>query len=765
MTHIRNRKHGANRYLSAALLAAAAVPALSSAAMAQEKADKKLEGVTVTAEENTYKADVVSSPKQTQALIDTPKTVQVIKKEVIQEQQATTLVEALRNTPGITLQMGENGNTSSGDTFQMRGFDMSSSLLVDGLRDRGVATRDTFNIEQIEVVKGAGGADTGRGASSGYINVSTKQASLDDAASASATAYTQGGYRATADVNKAIGETSALRLNVLSQDIDTAGRDHVKRSGYGVAAAYGIGLETKTRFHLSGQYLNNDNVPDGGISSIGWEGFYNATAEVRAAGKVRSENFYGSVSDFENQEQGSVTAKFEHDFAAGIYFTNVSRWSNTSLERVLTGVNGITATTVSNPATWTLARSRQRVNQKAETFNNVSNFVTSFETGALTHDLVFGFEYSDETTNTGSFTTVGTTTLANLYNPNPNDTMASLILTNTLNTSTGAFPGQLNTAWTISDTQVASIYAFDTISFGEKWIVNLGFRSDSYRLEYTNYDYLGNRLPQVGTTAPTATTPRVLSLKAAKSINAYKAGLVYKPTPNGSIYVSYATSVTPPGSAGTLSNTAININNANVDPSETKNLEAGVKWDLFEGRLGLTGAYYKTNLTNAIVADTNLDGYAENLGDREIKGFEIGLNGQITDKWNITAGIQTMDDKQKEGGTVGSTSRWSPELSGSFWSTYALSDKIKLGGGARYMGEQKRDLTVGETPATSNMAKIPEYWVVDAYGSYQLTAKAALQLNVYNLADEDYIGQLNNGGARLIPGAPRSASLTLNYRF
>lgn len=738
MSHIRNRKHASNRYLTAALMAAAAVPALPATALAQ---DKKLEGVTVTADDNSYKADVVSSPKQTQALIDTPKTVQVIKKEVLQEQQATTLLEALRNTPGITVQMGENGNTSSGDTFQMRGFDMSNSLLVDGLRDRGVATRDTFNIEQIEVVKGAGGADTGRGASAGYINVSTKQASLDDAASASVAAYSQGGARATVDVNKAIGETSALRVNLMSQDIDVAGRDRVNNTGHGVAVAFGTGLETATRFHLSGQYLSYDNVPDGGISSIGWEGFYNATPEVRNGAKVRQENFYGSVNDFEKQEQGSVTAKFEHDFAAGIYFTNVARWSNTSLERVLTGVNGITATTPSNPSTWTLTRSRQRVGQKSETFNNVSNFVTSFDTGALKHDLVFGFEYSDEKTNIGTYTAQGTTTPANLYNPNPNDAMAPLFL---------AAATPTTTAWTISDTQVSSIYVFDTMTLGDKWIINLGVRSDSYRIEYSTY-------------ASNAT--RTADLKANKSISAYKAGVVYKPTVNSSVYVSYATSVTPPGSIGTLSATSTNINNANVEPSETKNLEAGVKWDFFEGRLGLTGAWYKTNYTNQFVQDTDGDGFAENYGDREITGLEFGLTGKITEKWDITAGIQTMDDEQKEGGTVGSTSRWSPEFAASFWSTYEFSDKIKFGGGARYMGEQKRDLSVTGPAATSNTPLIPEYWVVDAYGSYKLTDKVSVQLNVYNLLDEDYIATLNNGGSRLIPGAPRSATVTLNYQF
>lgn len=732
MHMIRNRKHVSHPYLTAALMAAAAVPALAGAAAAQ---DKVLQGVTVTADEDTYKADVVSSPKQTQALVNTPQTIQVIRKEVIQEQQATTLMEALRNTPGITMQMGENGNSTSGDAFQMRGFDTSSSLLVDGLRDRSAATRDTFNIEQVEVVKGPGGADSGRGSSSGYINVSTKQASLDDAASASVSAYSQGGARGSVDVNRAIGETSALRVNVMTQDIDTAGRDYVNRAGYGAAVAYGIGLETGTRFHLSGQYLNFDNTPDGGISSIGREGFYNSNADIRNGAATRSENFYGSRNDFEKQEQGSVTAKFEHDFAAGIYFTNLSRWSNTSLERILTGVMNVAAPTPSDPSTWTLSRSRQRVNQKTESFNNISNFATRFNTGVLTHDVAFGFEYSDEKHNTGAFSSTGLSTApANLYNPNAGDAM-----------HTPYFNG-----WNETHTKVASAYVFDTISFGEKWLVNLGVRSDSYRLDYKVYD---------------ATSALTSSAKASKSIYAYKAGVVYKPVPNGSLYVSYGTTQTPPGNSANLSTSATNINNPNVDPTETENLEVGAKWEFFEGRLGLSGAYYKTNHTNWVVGDVDGDGVNENYGDREIKGFEFGLVGKITDKWNITAGIQTMEDENKEGGTVGATSRWSPEVTGSFWSTYQVSDKLKLGGGARYMGEQIRQTSLTADFATTNMPVIPEYWVVDAYGAYNLTDKASLQLNIYNLFDEDYIARLNNGGARLEPGAPRSAALTLNYRF
>ncbi|MFT4089572.1 MAG: TonB-dependent siderophore receptor [Asticcacaulis sp.] len=735
---IRNRKHASHPYLTAALMAAAAVPALAGAAAAQDKA---LQGVTVTAEEDTYKADVVSSPKQTQALVNTPQTIQVIRKEVIQEQQATTLMEALRNTPGITMQLGEQGNSTAGDAFQMRGFDTSTALLVDGMRDKSIATRDTFNIEQIEVVKGPGGADSGRGSTSGYINVSTKQASLDDAASASVGAYSQGGARATVDVNRAIGETSALRLNLMTQDIDTAGRDLVNRSGYGAAVAYGIGLETNTRFHLSGQYLNFDNTPDGGIPTVGMDGYHSTNSDatisnaLNGAPAVRRENFYGARSDFEKQEQGSVTAKFEHDFAAGIYFTNLARWSNSSLERVQTGVSNPvpTVATASNPASWTNSRSRQRVNNKTTSFNNISNFTTNFNTGVIAHDLAFGFEYSDEKHSSGTFSTVGTTTAANTYKPNPDDTMASLVLA----------------SWSENRTKTASIYALDTLKFGEKWLLTLGLRSDSYRLTVRGFNFTG----------------QTSEAKASKSIFAYKAGLVYKPVENGSLYVSYATTQTPPGHTGTLSTSGTNINNPNVDPTETENLEVGAKWDFFEGRLGLSGAWYKTNHTNWVVGDTDGDGINENYGDREIKGFEFGLVGKITDKWSITAGIQTMEDENIEGGSVGATSRWSPELSGSFWSTYQLSDKLKVGGGARYMGEQIRQTTVGADFATTIMPVIPEYWVVDGYAAYGLTEKASLQLNLYNIFDEDYVATLNNNGARATLGAPRTAALTLNYRF
>ena len=229
MKHIRSRKHANHLHLLA--LVAASVP---SAGMAQQAA-ATLPTVTITETADVpFKADKSANPKITQPLLDTPKTIQVIKKETLAEQGAITLMEALRNTPGITMQLGENGNTSAGDTFQLRGASLQQSTFVDGIRDLGAVTRDTFNLESVEVVKGAAGAETGRGAATGYINLISKQAHLGDESSVSATVGTADKKRASVDLNRQLSETSAVRINATTQDSGVDGRSTVKNKGQGL---------------------------------------------------------------------------------------------------------------------------------------------------------------------------------------------------------------------------------------------------------------------------------------------------------------------------------------------------------------------------------------------------------------------------------------------------------------------------------------------------------------------------------------------------
>ena len=152
------------------------------------------------------------------------------------------------------------------------------------------------------------------------------------------------------------------------------------------------------------------------------------------------------------------------------------------------------------------------------------------------------------------------------------------------------------------------------------------------------------------------------------------------------------------------------------------------------------------------------------------EGLELTAVGQITRLWQVTAGLartntRALDQRSRNAttGVVTTTEdvRWSPDLTATLWTSYQL-DKLTLGLGARYTSEQKRVVTVG---GTGNVPSIPSSWVADAMVAYQLTDKVSLRLNIYNLFDKEYISTLNNNGARMVLGAPRSASLTAEFLF
>jgi catecholate siderophore receptor len=750
MQKIRNRKHSINRYLVA--LAAMTLPA--GAALAQGGGEREHgrdhdEDGRVTREVvvKGQKGKIeLSSPKYTEPLLDTPKTVTVISKGIIQEQGATTLMDALRNTPGITMQLGENGNTSSGDTFQMRGFSAQSSLFLDGIRDLGAVTRDTFNIEQIEVAKGPSGSDGGRGSSAGFINLVSKLPGLRDASSAQINATTEGGLRGALDFNHRIGRSSALRLNVFTQDNDVPGRGLVNNSGYGIAPAFGIGLGTPTRFYAFAQYVKQDNTPDGGLPTIGYEGFYNATAQIKAAPKVNRENYYGSVNDFEDTEATMLTTKVEHDFGDHTVVTNTSRYGKTSMDRILTGVNAITAPNLNDLSTWTLSRSRQGVDQTNEILANQTNIVTTFFTAGIKHDLSAGMEVMYESQRNDTLavpTTVPATVVpaANLYAPNPNVSLPVPVRTG---------------AYTEGHTTTIALYAFDTLKLNDQWLVNAGVRSETYKTE---------------STAVTAGTLVASNLSADDTVISWNAGVVFKPLPNGSIYGSVANSVTPPGGANfTLSSSASSTANSVFDPQETLNYELGTKWDLLKNNLSVTAAYYRTEHENELTQADPLNPTSfVQTGKRIVEGFEFSAIGKINEKWSVSAGVATMDTSVEQGTTgnnaEGAPARWSPDLTGTLWTTYKISRKLTVGGGARYTSEQKRVVDPTATAATQNTPEIPAYWVVDAMASYDFSRDVALRVNVYNMADEDYISTLNNGGSRIVLGSPRYATASLVYKF
>ncbi len=734
-------------------IAAIGMP-LGASAQAPVNKDAKLPETLVTATADVpYKADKVSSPKLTQPLVDTTQTITVIKKEVLQEQGAASLLEALRNTPGITLQLGENGNTSAGDTFQMRGFGTQSSIFVDGIRDLGPVARDVFNIEQIEVSRGPAGTDVGRGAASGYINLASKLPMQEDATGATAGIDSGNRKRVTLDANRRLGDSSAVRINLLAQDGGQMGRKVIDKQSRAIAPSLAIGLGTPTRVFLFSQHVRNDGTPDGGLPAVGIQSFNNlVNPALKTAPRVSTENFYGYDSDYENVDADMVTVKIEHQLAPKTMLTNTSRYGKSKMDRILTGVNAVTAPLNSAPSTWLIARTRQSVLQENKILANSTNVVSEFAAGAITHTVSAGLEFLSEQQFTPARVGLGSVSTTNLYNPNRNDVLV-------------AYKPVLNGVFTKGETMTAAVYVFDTIKLNEQWQVNGGARFERYNTE-TN-----------GAAASTATTPAIplgtlIGNHAEKSdsLASWKAGVLYKPTIDGSVYLSYATSKTPPGSANfSLSSAVGNLNGPSMDPQQTSNVELGTKWDLIQKKLAVTATLYRTENKNEfpVLEDAVTQTYSQ-AGNRRVQGLELGVVGQITRDWNIIGGIATMDAEIVEGvgnNLAGSATRWSPELSATLWSTLKLNDKFTIGGGVRYMGEQKRVVAPGPVAPSNGAAGVASYAVADAVASYKVSNNVSLQLNVYNLFDKFYVSSLNNGGSRFTVGVERSAQLTANIAF
>jgi catecholate siderophore receptor len=729
----------ARRHIAVAVSLALATAAARAQGPSEEA--KTMPKVSVQAtEEPTPKVDRVSSPKFTQDLIDTPQTIAVVSKEVLHQQGATTLSQALRNTPGVTFLLGENGNTATGDSIFMRGFDTQGSIFIDGIRDLGTVARDTFNTEQVEIAKGPAGPDYGRGAASGYVNMSTKVPTAQSFTGGSASYGTASNARLTGDLNHRFeGSGTALRLNVMAQEGDVDGRDFIERESWAVAPSIAFGLEGETRSYYYLLHTEQDNVPDGGVTTLGLDGFYHRDLDANplvplppptAVGvlpaPVDRENFYGYRSDFEEISATMFTARFEHDFSDTVTLRNSTRYGRIEQFYVLTGVNVVNIPGP-NPATWTVNRTRQSKFQENTLMTNQTNLTIDLATGPVSHAITTGVEFINE------------------EQFSPPDAPA------------GYAPAR-NGAFARGETQTIGAYVFDTLSFAQKWEVTGGVRVDSFDTDFE------------GVTA-SATTPVVLTpatLQVDDTLFSYKVGVLFKPLPNGSVYLSHAISQQPPGGANiTLAGgTGNNLNRADLEATEGSNVELGTKWEFRNGALAVTGAVFESANKNELVPDPITPTVFVQLGEREVRGVEVGVVGKITENWDLSAGLAKMDTEITRGSAAqqGAVINWSPELTFSSWSTYRLPFGLTLGGGVRYVDTVARSVTNGPTDKL-NTPNAPEYWVVDAMLGYQVNDKVTLQLNGYNLADEEYLAQLNNGGTRYIPGTPRSALLTVNFTF
>ncbi|MDC8758100.1 catecholate siderophore receptor Fiu [Janthinobacterium fluminis] len=768
MAPIKSRKHTQSRFNQhvSTALAAMLLPVAAHAADAPAK-PQALQEVTVVGNKtsNDFKADKAASVKYTEALINTPQSITVIKRELIEQQGAVTLTEALQNTPGVgTFFLGENGNTNTGDAVYMRGFDTSGSIYVDGVRDVGSISRDTFNIEQIDVLKGPAGTDSGRGAPTGSINLASKQANQEDAFYSSVSVGSGSKKRASADWNKLIDSNTgtAFRLNVMDQDSGVAGRHEVKNKRWAIAPTISFGLNGATRAHLSYLHVKQDNVPDGGVPTIGFPGYGGPDPVARPflgkAPMVDPSNFYGAQTDFNKVTADMLTIRLEHDFAPTLKLQNTSRYGKTKQDYLLTSFMGsaenLKTPLAGDPSTWLLVRTLPTVkDQENQILTNQTTVTAQFDTGAVKHSLVAGLELTHEKQTNYGYVGTGTLPTVSLYRPDSNAPVAGLNLRRSGAGSEGS-------------TSTQSLYLFDTLKVGEQWQFNGGVRVDHFNTSYTSLalstEKSHPKLP-VGTLVPTSFSPSDTLVNG-------KLAALYKPTPDSSVYAMIATSKQPPGGANfALSASANSAANPKFDPQATTTKEIGAKFDFLKQKLSLTAALYRTDVKNEVEQDaTDLNAYYQ-TGKKRVQGLEIGITGEIMRNWLVSAGYTRMDTSVESGKIVTASGAnnlsYTPKQAFTSWTSYTLPFGLKVGGGARFVDALMRGTDGPADKPTPTPTKTESYWVFDAMASYSVSKNVDLQLNVYNLANKAYVGAINKSGYRYTPGTPRSASLTANFKF
>ena len=717
--------------------------------------------------------DRPASPKFTQVLQDTPQTIEVIGKELLQQQGATTLTEALRNSPGVgTFYAGENGATSTGDTLYMRGFDSSSSLFVDGVRDLGAISRDLFNIEQVEVVKGPAGTDTGRSAPTGAINMVTKRANLSEGTSASASFGADGQRRATADLNATLGATSALRVDALWQDSDVAGRDRVNNARRGIAPSLGFGLGTPTRVYLDLLYVRQDNIPDGFVPTIGLPAWLPQPGLEQLAGHpVDPRNYYGSPLDHEDATAKMATLRVEHDVSAALKLTNTLRWGSTRQDYFITSytatggnagnaqAGNIRWTDRDDLSTYTLQRSNFSTrDQENRILTDQLNVRADFDTGTVAHFLTTGLELTREEQSANAIATSGSLPPIGLYDPD----------------WTGAGTLEAHRSGAVSDgrTDTAAAYLFDTLKFGDRFLLSAGVRADRYATDYTATAVCTTTVPlprngvacpagvQNGTVVPSA------DLRATGTLLNYKLGAVYKPVEALSLYANAALSQQPPGGANfSLSTAANSADNLDNEPQKARTYEAGAKWALVPRGATLNVALFRTDVSNEIVADPSAPGGYAQTGRKRVQGIEASIVGSITDHWDLSLGILHQDAKVREGSNVAADGTdnltYTPADAATGWSSYRFDSGLTVGGGIRY--------TSGLHKGTDGAVGTPAYtkpWIVyDAVVSLPVGDRLTLRLNAYNLFDKRYVASINKSGYRYAPGTPRTFVLSADFVF
>lgn len=649
---------------------------------------------------------------------DISQSADTVDKKELAEQNLALVQDALRNVPGITLNAGEGG--SHGDSVNLRGLSIPDSFFLDGVRDIGQYQRDTFNTDSIAVLLGPASALFGRGSTSGVINGVSKQPMLTPLAAFTVSGGQIDYWRGTGDVNLPLSATAAARITVMDQSNSVVERDQVHYHRYGVAPTLSLGIDTPTRLTFSYYRQEENNLPDYGIPFI--DG---------APAHVERSNYYSLANYDRTRTNTNIgTIRFEHDFAGGITLSDSLRYANYGFEYLVTGPF-LGSDSVEPPPPGTayadIAISRDQPSSAGTTslLINRTDLTGKFDWGGFTNTLTGGLELSKEQSNVNRFQNgIDDIPATPLLNPAPFFVPATPL------TSISNPKGR---------GKDVSLYALDSIALGPKWDVDLGLRWDRFKSNFSEV-FSGTGFDRTDT---------FISPRGA---------LIYKPDAQQSYYLSYGTSQNP-----VIEYLIVAPSNQSLSPEKNNTLELGGKVRILNGQAQLTGAVFDTRVYNARISDPNDPTVQQLPFDQQVKGVELGINGYVTDMWELTANYTHLSDKITKTSDPQSLGKYVPNTPHdalNFWTVLEPSAAWTVGAGFTAVSHRFAD--------TENTAGVPAYVVFNAMTSYSVNQHFKLQLNLNNLTDKLYftgvyfVGVAEN---HALPAAGRTLIGSASYRF
>src|SRR5450830_906074 len=732
--------------IAAALVALFAAPiSLHAQQTSTPAASSSLKEVVVEGQRDDFNTGTTAITKLPADLHDVPQSVVVVNKALMQSQGAASLADALRNVAGITLGGAEGGQI--GNNINLNGFSVRTDIYLDGFRDRGQYYRDTFALDEVEVLMGPSSMLFGRGSTGGAINQTTKKANLKASTEVTASVTSNGLVRTTVDNNRVLSDTSAVRIEAMAQDGKATTRDQSNVQDYGVAGSYVHGLGTSTEVTLSALIQHNHDMPDYGLPALNGHPI-----------NVDRNTSYGLNSDRTNQDVIALGAGIKYKISPDVTVRNQTQFNYVHTDAVETAPN--TLGTVSNgvftPVTssslplsslYVRGQSHDRSIHDYSIFNQ-SELTAKFNALGFKHDLLVGFEVGHDGYDNQAYYRNGScngTALTGASTPTSGyvDCIAAV---NPSYSSAGSSASSQVGNHAAGSANTIATYFNDTMELSQQFKLVGGLRFDRYVASITNSLNSSN-------TPAVAKNTALASANQAINFLSVRAGGIWQPTTAQAYYLSYSTSFDP-----SLKQLTGTVGQTSLDPEKNKAYEVGGKWDVGQS-LSLNAALFQITKENARSQVSTgvyvLDGTVRS------KGVRAGATGHINKQWQVALGYAFLDAQVIQAsaadGTLGKIPVNTPKHTLTSWTTYDVMPHWQVGGGATYMSQRYATAT--------DTVQVGGYTRWDATVAYT-QKQYDIRFNLFNLTNKMYYDALiQSDGGRSVPGTGRTGMISVNYRM